>query len=308
MFMEKQNIEIVDMERMLDFRDSRSDVYYDGCLISTRDSREADGGAVTELLKYPYRINAFCLVLCIRGEFRITSNLNNYTITENTLWINKPNDIISAAFGDDCRVVLVIMSDHFLRKLHIDGNRLTPMFLGVRNTACFRIGDEEMEAMLDIVDKARNEMRNPAETPFYDDIVQRCIELAVYKMCSIVSTHVNYIPEEKQGGKSRNDEYFRKFMHLLGENYRKERSVGFYASQLFITPKYLTTVIRQVSGKSAADWIDEYVVLEAKNLLKYSTMSIQEVAYALNFSNQSFFGKYFKHHTGMSPSTYKMQR
>ena len=64
-------------------------------------------------------------------------------------------------------------------------------------------------------------------------------------------------------------------------------------------------MIRNVSGRSAAAWIDEFVILEAKNLLKYSTMSIQEVAYALNFANQSFFGKYFKHHTSMSPSAYK---
>ena len=81
--------------------------------------------------------------------------------------------------------------------------------------------------------------------------------------------------------------------------------MGFYAGQLHLTPKYLTTIIRKTSGRTAAEWIDDYVVLEAKNLLKYSTMSIQEIAYHLNFSTQSFFGKYFKQHTGTSPSRYK---
>ena len=83
--------------------------------------------------------------------------------------------------------------------------------------------------------------------------------------------------------------------------------MGFYARQLCITPKYLTTLIKRISGLSVSEWIDNYVILEAKTLLKYSTMSIQEIAYYLNFPNQSFFGSYFKRNTGMSPSQYKAQ-
>ena len=69
--------------------------------------------------------------------------------------------------------------------------------------------------------------------------------------------------------------------------------------------KIFSSVIKRVSGKTAGKWIDDYVILEAKTLLRYSPMSIQEVAFYLNFANASFFGKYFKHHTGMSPSEYK---
>ena len=83
--------------------------------------------------------------------------------------------------------------------------------------------------------------------------------------------------------------------------------MSFYAKQLNITPKYLSSVVKEVSGKTAARWIDESVILEAKALLKYSGMSIQEIAYYLNFPNQSFFGSYFKRNTGMSPSQYKAQ-
>ena len=68
----------------------------------------------------------------------------------------------------------------------------------------------------------------------------------------------------------------------------------------------MSLIIKETSGRSAAEWIDAYVLTEAKTLLKFTTMSIQEVAYALNFSSQSFFGKYFKHLTGMSPSEYKL--
>lgn len=82
---------------------------------------------------------------------------------------------------------------------------------------------------------------------------------------------------------SRAEEYFRQFMQLLGEHYKEERSVGFYARKLCITPKYLTTLIKQISGKSVSEWIDSYVILEAKTLLKYSNMSVQEISYYLNF-------------------------
>mgnify|MGYP002942986293 CR=1 FL=1 len=86
----------------------------------------------------------------------------------------------------------------------------------------------------------------------------------------------------------------------------QQRSVGFYAGQLNLTPKYLTTLIKRISGLSVSEWIDNYVILEAKTLLKYSNMSVQEIAYYLNFPNQSFFGKYFKNHTGMTPTAYRL--
>ena len=94
-------------------------------------------------------------------------------------------------------------------------------------------------------------------------------------------------------------------MRVVMENYKQERSVSFYADKLCVTAKYLSLVVKNVSGKSAGDWIDEYVILEAKALLKSSNMTIQEIADVLNFANQSFFGKYFKHHTGVSPKEYR---
>ena len=93
-------------------------------------------------------------------------------------------------------------------------------------------------------------------------------------------------------------------MQLVHRHHGSERTVRFYADKLFISPKYLSILIKEATGKSAAEWIDEFVILEAKNLLRFSGKNIQHVAYALNFPNQASFGKYFKHITGMSPSQY----
>ena len=143
------------------------------------------------------------------------------------------------------------------------------------------------------------------ETEFSNGIIEGLISVLICKVGSMLRHYLAEHPEEEKPVLNRTEEYFRRFTTLLGEHYTHERSVGFYARQLCITPKYLTTMIKQISGKSASEWIDTYVILEAKTLLKYSPMSIQEIAYYLNFPNQSFFGSYFKRNTGMSPSQYK---
>lgn len=95
------------------------------------------------------------------------------------------------------------------------------------------------------------------------------------------------------------------FIDLLESHFREERAVNFYAERLFVTPKHLSAVLKEISGQTAGEWIDQRVILEAKLLLRTTGMNIQEISTALNFSNQSFFGKYFKHLTGISPREYR---
>ena len=79
----------------------------------------------------------------------------------------------------------------------------------------------------------------------------------------------------------------------------------FYADKMCLTPKYLSKVIKEKSSKSASEWIDNYVTLEARALLKSTNMTIRQISDELNFPSQSFFGKYFKRHQGMSPKEYR---
>ena len=96
-----------------------------------------------------------------------------------------------------------------------------------------------------------------------------------------------------------------RFLKLLNENFKQERTVQFYADILCLTPGYLSKVLKTVSKKTAGQLIDEAVIMESKLLLKNQTLSISEVADELQFSDQSFFGKYFKKHTGHSPSKFR---
>ena len=91
----------------------------------------------------------------------------------------------------------------------------------------------------------------------------------------------------------------------MKDNFRHERRVSWYGEQLCITPKYLSETVKQVSRRTPNEWIDYFVVLEIRVLLKSSTLSIKEIAESLHFPNQSFLGKFFKEHVGVSPSKYR---
>uniref|UniRef100_UPI002596509A helix-turn-helix domain-containing protein n=1 Tax=Phocaeicola sartorii TaxID=671267 RepID=UPI002596509A len=105
--------------------------------------------------------------------------------------------------------------------------------------------------------------------------------------------------------KSRKEELCREFVQLLIENYTTERRARFYAQRLGISLQHLSTTIKQVTGKNVLDIIAHVVIIDIKAKLKSTDMTIQEIAYSLNFPSASFFGKYFKRHMGMSPQEYR---
>ena len=98
---------------------------------------------------------------------------------------------------------------------------------------------------------------------------------------------------------------FEQFIKLVSIHHTSHRNVTFYADKLCLTPKYLSKLIKNATGKSAPEWIDSFVILDAKNMLKYSNDTIKEIVYRLNFPNQSVFYKFFKARTGMTPSEYR---
>lgn len=104
--------------------------------------------------------------------------------------------------------------------------------------------------------------------------------------------------------KTRQDSIFGQFIDYVRQYHTKERSINFYADKLCLTPKYLSSVIKNYTGKVAHDWINEFVIEKAKALLKSSNLTIQQISDELNFPNQSFFGTYFKRHVGLCPKEY----
>ena len=96
-----------------------------------------------------------------------------------------------------------------------------------------------------------------------------------------------------------------RFIKLVRDNFKTQRFLEFYAAQLGVTPKHLSRTVKSQTGFSAASWIERFMILEAKVLLKSTNLTVQQISDNLNFPTQSFFGKYFKKNVGMSPKAYR---
>lgn len=276
---------------------------YNGGFFGTIDSgSERDIG----VFRYPCRINAFIGMQCLEGSVEIILNLKLYRVDKHCLFITTPNDIVQLSEWNGCKLIIIAFSNDFIKKTKIDNfNDVLSIFVGVQKHPCVRIAEAEAESLEQTFAALQNDLRAFEAKDFYNEIVVSHINLFIYKACSVISIYLRTQSVDPEEFNNREVKYYNKFMSLLSNHSKEERNLDFYASKLFITPKYMTTLIKKTSGKSAMEWINDFVVLEAKNLLKYSDMSIQEISEYLTFSNQSFFAQFFKRHTGVSPSQYR---
>lgn len=279
---------------------------YEGCFISSHYKLSPSSPI---LFEYPCRLNALSVFICEKGRIRLSANLKQLPLTDNMMYIGAPHNLIEVLVEEESIIHAIAIEQKFLQL--IDGmlRRSTPIFpdaLEKSNTPIL-LQAEEAANFRDLFARIKNEIINiDNNSPYKKDILHSYGSVVVYKVCNILHRELQRnkinLPPVKR---SQKEVYFHSFMQEVQQHFHEERSLKFYASKLHLTPKYLTTIIKQVSNKTASEWIDEYVIMEAKNLLKYTDLSIQQVSYRLNFSSQSFFGTYFRRRTGISPSEYK---
>jgi AraC-like DNA-binding protein len=257
------------------------------------------------ILRDPCRINAYIALLCTEGSVEINSNLKHYKIEKNTLYVSMPKDIIQLCEWNGCKLYVTSFNDDFFRTTTNDYNTLLSVFIGIQQHPCVQLTQKEASCIEETFLALMNDLKTFEGKNYYNEITMSYINLVMYKACSFINHSLELQSGNGETVNKRNDEYFNKFMTLLSQYFKRERTIEFYASKLFITPKYMTSLIRKTSGKSAMEWINEYVVMEAKHLLRHSDMTIQGISEYLNFSNQSFFAQYFKRFTGCSPSDYR---
>lgn len=256
--------------------------------------------------KYPIRMDGLFIGLREKGRVRFSINLKEFEVGPNDLVICSPGDLMQSSSQDGEHLSQIIMaSSHFLKEMYISLNSFMPFFASQKEHPVFHLTQDEVKELTNYFMMIKNIV--DSDDYFRVDITKRLLAAYLYKLGSILYRHRPELQAEATKPLKREEILFKEFIRLVSEHHRKERRVDFYAEQLFLSPKHFSTVIKKVSGKTAGQWIDEFVVLEAKTLLKYSVMSIQEIAYYMNFPNPSFFGKYFKQHTGVSPSEYKAQ-
>lgn len=252
------------------------------------------------------RMKAFTLILCTDGMENGSVNLRDVSINKGSLLMSFPGNVLKIESGYPMATVRGIMlSQDFMRMMNVDVKNSMPLFMRLAYNPMIHLTQKQQEDIERYLDLLENISDND-NLAHRDQIVSGLVSSMFFRISDMYEQSTQVANDKELSVRNRREEYFAKFITLLSNNFKRERTVGFYAEQMCVTPKYLSLLIKEFSGKSAAEWIDYYVITEAKTLLRYSTMSIQEVAYELSFSSQSFFGKYFKHLTGMSPSEYKL--
>lgn len=281
-----------------------SDLYYDGCILGRRETLENE--SAMKLFRFPTRINALGVLFCSKGSISISSNLEHHVINPRSMFVCPPGSIVQIESEQDAAVHFIFCEEEFVNRVHLDQKQLLHLFMEVRTTPCLQLDDSEWSSINHTLEEIFTEGRSGREDLFSAEIMYSLFRALAYRISRVIDDRMK--TRKETPSLPRHTAYFNAFIEELSHNYMQERSVGFYADRLHLTPKYLTTLLRTTTGRTATQWIDDYVVLEAKNLLKYSSMNIQEVAYYLHFPNQSFFGKYFKQHTGMTPSAYRASK
>lgn len=136
------------------------------------------------------------------------------------------------------------------------------------------------------------------------EIARKQAELLSYSlMLEVLQCYTNVTPNGRAF--SRKDEVLQKFVTQLYRNYRTQHEVRYYAEQQFLTTRYFSSIIKECSGKSPTQWIATALLVEARNLLSHTNMTIKEISDALAFPNQSYFGKWFKNLTTLSPLDFR---
>jgi AraC-like DNA-binding protein len=237
----------------------------------------------------------------------VTINHETFDLPRNSVLVIEEEVPVNLHYDDitDMEAYVLFLSKNFLRSVNIDANAVGRTY-STASSPVINLSSAETELLQRYLDLVRDNAKASTDRKFCVSIARNLIANIFYILLELDQRHH---PDEEITDtavqRPRRINYTNEFMRLVREHHRRERSIGFYADKLYITPKYLSRVIKETTGKSAAQWISRHVIIEAKNMIRFSGKNIQQIAYELNFPNQSSFGKYFKHGTGMSPSEFQ---
>ena len=261
-----------------------------------------------DIMKYPCRFRGYLAFFCIEGHFELEINLKSFSVRENSLFLYTPGNIVRVANiskeeKETVHFIVVAISSDLMSSTRFDFNKLYDESLHLLENPSVVLSEQEKnlcKSYLSLI----NEI-SELKIPNTKESVTSLISSIFYLMGALWGNRVTEAIKNQDEGSIRSKAIFENFLKLVRDYHTKERNLSFYADKLFLTPKYLSKLIKTVSGKSAHEWIDSFVILEAKNLLKYSDMSIKSIVYELNFPNQTTFYRFFKTKTGMTPSEYR---
>lgn len=235
----------------------------------------------------------------IQGKMKAQIHFLDYEIEAGDIAVLQPQLMIDTkSLSDDAELLTIGLSLDFttafpiLREFVLNSQirwypiiRLTPEDIKLQNE------------LLTIIQKFYHKKHSSNKTEMLRHLVMALI--------SMIAEAYSNLPNSQSAIKNRTHEIIDHFYLLISKHANKQRSIGFYAEKLHLTPQYLSTFLKQKTGKSALQWIDHITILHAKTLLKSSSLPIKEISNELHFEETSVFCRYFKRITGVSPKTYR---
>ena len=264
-----------------------------------------------DIMKYPCRFNGYLAYFCREGQFDIEINLKKFTAKKGSLFIYTPGNIVRVTEDlseEEKKAVqfgVVAISTDLMSTTRFDFNKLYDESLRLLENPCVILEDKERALCREYFSLIQN--ISSLQIPNTKESVASLISSFFYLIGAIWTNGLSEAIQKQTEivSSTRSKAILEDFLKLVRDYHTKQRDLSFYADKLYLTPKYLSKLVKTVSGKSAHEWIDAFVILEAKNMLKYSDLSIKSIVYELNFPNQTTFYRFFKAKTGLTPSQYR---
>lgn len=253
----------------------------------------------------PMQLGFLLIGFCRSGEVTCTMGGKKLHIKQGDLLISLGEQVFDQeSCSPDFQASAVLMSQRFAEDCVVGLNYMWPYLLHVLNDPIIHLTPDEQRWLLDCYGLLRR--RGTLDNQRYLRKTLLALTRGFYfEVCSLLDSRIR--PAATKAN-SRAYATFDKFIRLVSQHYKQERTVEWYSNQLCLTPKHLSEVVKAVSGRTAGQWITSLVIIEIKTLLQDSSLTIKEVAQEMNFPNQSFLGKYFKNVEGISPSEFRRKR
>ncbi len=253
------------------------------------------------MTKDPRRMQCLLVGMCLEGEASIYIDSMKRNVKPGDIVIIGRERVVSDGVkSHDCKGIGILISYDFFKETVKSVHALSSLFLFARNHPVFHMESTRAQFIRDTYDRLRLKVTQ-TDHHYRRDIAQSLFLTMIYEL----SDAIWQMRADDDPCRTRAEKIFTDFIELLERNFVTERRVGWYSQQLCISPKYLSETIKAVSHYTPNEWIDNYVTMELRMRLRNTTKSIKEIAHEMNFSNQSFLGKYFKEHTGQSPSEFR---
>lgn len=258
------------------------------------------GPVLVKAVTAPVKFSAYTSIYVKKGSCKADINLITYKIDGPAI-VNIPSTHIMQPYeiSEDFEAGFVVMS-----------KRLTDAILTLFNDVSIMatINSHPIVPLTPRLASAMDKLYEALKETTTDDTTQYPFQTVLYTLVSFFyrfGLKCYDVFKTDRGNLSANNRITDRFLRLAQEHFRKERFLEYYAERLDITTKHLSRVVRAQTGYSAVEWINRFIVLEAKVMLKSSNLTVQQIAEELNFASQSIFGKFFKKATGVTPKDFR---